>query len=112
MAELEIIENRAFNGLSLNGRDKVMKYAFNNNLAVKTTVGVSPDRDNDSIDVTCPHCDTHEGWGVDEPRKRFYILPIIHWYPDREDANELSINKCTDCHKEFLVEWDYDNEIT
>jgi len=63
-----------------------------------------------NIHLDCPCCDNWEQLGVDDPRKMLNAIPIIEWYPDVIDRNEISIHKCTQCKTEFEVEWDYKNK--
>jgi len=67
--------------------------------------------DNENIHLDCPHCDMWEQLGVDDPRKRLNVIPIISWFADIEDRNEISVHKCTQCKSEFEVEWNYENPI-
>lgn len=64
----------------------------------------------DDIHIDCPYCDMWEQLGVDDPRKRLNVLPIIKWLPDAE--HEESVHECTQCKNQFIVVWDYDNPIT
>jgi len=68
--------------------------------------------DNDSIHIDCPNCDMWEQLGVDDPRKRLNVLPIIKWEEDKPNQNEVSEHKCSECSTVFKVEWDYNNPIT
>ena len=66
--------------------------------------------DSRNIHLDCPCCDNWEQLGVDDPRKMLNAIPIIEWYPDVIDRNEISIHKCTQCKTGFEVEWDYKNK--
>ena len=68
--------------------------------------------DEENIHIECPHCDMWEQTGIDDPRKRLNVLPIVEWKPDVEGKNELSIHQCTKCKSNFEVEWDYKNPMT
>ena len=63
------------------------------------------------IHLECPHCDNWEQLGVDEQRHHLHTLPILEWYPDEKDKNEVSLHECLQCKNKFEVEWDYDNPI-
>jgi uncharacterized C2H2 Zn-finger protein len=61
------------------------------------------------IHLDCPSCTMWEVLGIDDPRKMLNAMPIIEWYPDEDNDDEVSVHKCTECHTTFEVEWDYTN---
>ena len=67
--------------------------------------------DDSTIHIECPHCDTWEQLGIDDPRHRLSSLPITKWLDDTERGNEISRHECTQCKNEFEVEWDYNNPM-
>ena len=75
---------------------------------MRQTTIESDERD---IHIDCPHCDMWEQLGVDDPRKRLNVLPIIEWVGQPDGYNELSVNKCMECKSHFYVVWDYNNKI-
>lgn len=75
---------------------------------MRQTTIESDERD---IHIDCPHCDMWEQLGVDDPRKRLNVLPIIEWVGQPDGYNELSVNKCMECKSHFYVVWDYNNTI-
>ena len=84
-------------------------------LRVKTEIEWNYDADDqdenqDCVYIKCPHCEYTEGWPVDEPRKNFYLLPIIDWLYKLGD-NDHSQHSCGRCGNSFQVEWDYSNRI-
>ena len=73
----------------------------------KTKIEV--DSQGDNILVYCPNCDNWESLGIDDPRHRLHVIPIIEWYEDKIGQNERSLNECSGCKEKFEVEWDYKN---
>ena len=64
-----------------------------------------------NIHLDCAHCNNWEQLGIDDPRKRLNVIPIIEWKEVEVNQNEVSIHRCTQCNKKFEVEWDYSNPM-
>ena len=69
---------------------------------------VKIDSDHKDVIINCPNCDNWESLGIDDPRKRLHVIPIVEWLPLAANDNEISLNECTECKEKFKVEWIYE----
>jgi len=69
------------------------------------------EKEGQDVFIDCPYCNNWETMGIDEQRKNFHTFPIIKWCGNTLNGNELSLHRCTECNKEFEVEWDYNNSL-